>query len=216
MRFVGHRRVVEQGLQAVVDGARNQVVEDFEGVGLALAGGVGHVALGGGYQLGVVEARQQAEYALVQQAQLVVEGAVQGRAVVGYQAAQQPRRQLELFAQQGLHRRGLGRHRGKAAQGAQGHGAGEQVGAAGQVQQRTAAIGSAQALEHRGQAVNQGGVGGLLQRLVHQRRSGGAQRHQAVGGGLPAGLVGQGGHQVERQPGIGQRAQGQQRRFSQG
>ena len=75
-----------------------------------------HVALGRGHQVGIVELGQQAKHALQQQVQLVVDGGVQGHAVVGHQPKQQLGGQAELIAQQMLEYRSVGRCEWKPAQ----------------------------------------------------------------------------------------------------
>ena len=133
-RRLGHRRVIQQRLQALVDGPWDEVVKDFEGVGLALTGGVGHVALGSSHQLSIVELGQQAKYALMQQRQFLVDGGSQGRSAVGYYAQQQLRGQAEFFAQQVLEGGPVGGVGRESAQRPQRHSARKQVRMLGQLQ----------------------------------------------------------------------------------
>ena len=75
----------QQRLQALIGGPGNAIIKYLEGVGLALAGGVGHAALGIGNELGWINLAQQGKNPLLRAGQLVVEAGgqiAQGVAVV--------------------------------------------------------------------------------------------------------------------------------------
>ena len=57
----------------MVSGPGNAIIQYFEGIGLAFAGGVGHAALGIGNELRRVYLPQQRKYPLLGAQQLVIE-----------------------------------------------------------------------------------------------------------------------------------------------
>ena len=195
LHFVSEPACIEHGLQALVDGPRYQVVEDFQGGDLPLAGGVDHRPLGIQQRLALIHLQQQPENTLLAPAHFIA----QGRAELGGagdHAVQQLLGKAHFFFHKALEQRLVGEHGGVAVHGSQGRGPPAQAGALPRFHQQLPGGGRRYACTHLGQGQQAAPIHFLRQGFLEAGQGGFPNFCQAGTGRLPHGFDAQQGQEV--------------------